>query len=148
MIERSYTEGSTCLICCTQFGNRLKLIKYLSVSPICFGNTVLHMDPIGGENLDALNAADCVLGKTNRAQGRSPEYSSVPALQAMGPTWRLQIPPDLFVAQGDKKKGGRPPHPFFKAAMQGAIVCGNGFPRRGDWSINPTRMHLIDDDVD
>ena len=58
----------------------------------------MRMDPICGEQLDALNAADCALGKTNRSQGRPPEYSSVPALQAMGPTWRLQIPLDLFVA--------------------------------------------------
>ena len=108
----------------------------------------MRMDPICGEQLDALNAADCALGKTNRSQGRPPEYSSVPALQALGPTWRLQIPPGLFVAPRDKPKGGRPPRPFWKAAIQGALVCGNGFPRRGDWSINPTRMHLIDDDVD
>ena len=60
----------------------------------------MRMDPICGEQLDALNAADCALGKTNRSQGRPPEYSSVPALQAMGPTWRLQIPLDLFVAPG------------------------------------------------
>ena len=101
------------------------------------------MDPRVGDELDSFNKVDCAIGKANRAQGKVSEYSEVPALQALGPTWRLQVPVDLITAP-KAKPGPR----YLTALIRDSFLCGDGFPRRDNFGFSANRGHLIDGDFD
>jgi len=101
------------------------------------------MDPIAGEELEALNKIDREIGKANRRRGKVSEYSEIPHLQAMGPTWRLHIPADLITVPKT-----RPRPAYLTALIREAYICGADFPRRDQFGFSANRGYLIDDDFD